>query len=112
MKSALSSNHSIVATVDRQQAIQSADRAVAVTSAKKKKNKKTLPGTDMADSNLMPKRNAKSAIWAYFRFFPDVNSELKDLMQPICTLCKNSVPVKDKQKTNLFFTPPRPQKYR
>jgi len=69
----------------------------------------------MANSNLVPKRNAKSAIWKYFRFFPDVNSEPEDLMQTICTICKKCVPVKDKLKTNLFghyefITRQRPQK--
>lgn len=56
----------------------------------------------MVDSNLVPKRNAKSAVWAYFRFIPDANGEPKDLTQPICTICKKCVPVKDKQTTNLF----------
>ena len=56
----------------------------------------------MADSNLMPKRNAKSTIWAYFRFFLDASGEPKHLMQPICTICKICVPMKDKQMTNLF----------
>ena len=56
----------------------------------------------MADSNLVPKRNAKSAIWDYFRFFPDVNGEPKNLTQHICTICKKCVPVKDKQTTNFF----------
>ena len=56
----------------------------------------------MADSNLVLKRNAKSAIWAYFRFLPDVNGEPKDRTQPICTICKKCVPVKDKQTTNLL----------
>jgi len=54
----------------------------------------------MADSNLVPKRNAKSAIWAYFRCFPDVTGEPKDLTQPIFTICKKCVPVKDAQTTN------------
>ncbi len=56
----------------------------------------------MADTNLVPKKNAKSAIWAYYRFYPDTNGEPKDLTKPICTLCKKCVPVKDKQTTNLF----------
>ena len=38
-----------------------------------------LPGADMAYSNLVRKRNAKSAIWPYFRFFPEHN------MQKMCT---------------------------
>ena len=58
----------------------------------------------MADSNLviLSNRNAKSAIWAYFRFYPNVNGEPEDRTQPICTICKKCVPVKDKQTTNLF----------
>ncbi|XP_047201797.1 E3 SUMO-protein ligase ZBED1-like [Girardinichthys multiradiatus] len=55
-----------------------------------------------SDSNLVPKKNAKSVIWAYFRFYPNANGEPQDLTQPICTLCKLCVPAKDRQTTNLF----------